>query len=255
MNVGIIAQARMGSTRLPGKVMMLVNENDSVIVSVIKQLKHSKLAEKIVIATTTLKEDDKIEETAHKNGVDCFRGSVEDCLDRYYQCSVKYSFSTIVRVTCDNPFIDPTIIDHAIEEFNSGHWDYISNCNPRTFPQGTEVEIFSVDSLKRVWREAQKSSEREHVTPYFYNNPDKFKIYNITHSENLSHLRWSVDRIEDLKMVQIIASKIKKSPILMKDILELLRREPELIKINKNHVMNEGYLKSLKMDEVQKTDK
>lgn len=252
MKVGIIVQARMNSTRLPGKVMMLVNEKDPVIKSVITQLQFSKLSEKIVIATTTLSEDDKIKEFLEKINIDCFRGSSEDCLDRYYQCAKRHSFSIIVRITCDNPLIDPNIVDASIEKFKSNSWDYVSNCHPRTFPQGTEVEVFSFQALEKAWNEARKSSEREHVTPYFYNNPSKFKIYNLNHSENLSHLRWTIDRINDLKMVQAIYSKVKKSPILMNDILELFKKEPQLVNINKDHIINEGYLKSLKTDEIYK---
>ena len=247
--IGCIIQARIGSTRLPGKVMMLVDVSNPVIFYVIKQLKESKLCNNLVVATTYLKEDDMIVEFAKKNGIAFFRGSTEDCLDRYYECAKKLGFSKIVRITCDNPLIDPTLIDNAIKLFNSEKYDYVTNCKPRTFPQGTEVEVFSFRALQIAWNEAKRPSEREHVTPYFYNNPDQFKIFNIRNNENLSHLRWTVDRKEDLEFVKNIVSKIKKSPILISDILELLKIEPELININKDYVMDEGYLKSLKEDQ------
>ena len=247
--IGCIIQARIGSTRLPGKVMMLVDVSNPVIFYVIKQLKESKLCNNLVVATTYLKEEDMIVEFAKKNGIAFFRGSTEDCLDRYYECAKKLGFSKIVRITCDNPLIDPTLIDNAIKLFNSEKYDYVTNCKPRTFPQGTEVEVFSFRALQIAWNEAKRPSEREHVTPYFYNNPDQFKIFNIRNNENLSHLRWTVDRKEDLEFVKNIVSKIKKSPILMSDILKLLKIEPELININKDYVMDEGYLKSLKEDQ------
>ena len=247
--IGCIIQARMGSTRLPGKVMLNIDEKNPIIYYVIKQISESRLCDQIVIATTTLPEDEEIVKFAKNMSVPCFRGSAEDVLDRYYQCAKEFSFSTIIRITSDNPLIDPKLVDDAISFYKSNSYDYVTNCKPRTFPQGTEVEIFSFNALEKIWKNARKLSEREHVTPYFYNNPDQFKIFNIRNNENLSHLRWTVDRKEDLEFVKNIVSKIKKSPILMSDILKLLKMEPELININKDYVMNEGYLKSLKEDQ------
>lgn len=241
----------MGSTRLPGKVMMLVDDQISVIGHVIKQLKQSKLCNNIIIATTPLNEDYQIIAFAKMSMIPYFRGSVEDCLDRYYQCAKSFSSSVIVRVTSDNPLIDPTLVDDAIMLFKSGNYDYVTNCKPRSFPQGTEVEVFSFNALEKAWNEAKKPSEREHVTPYFYNNPDKFKIFTIKNNEDISNLRWTVDRKEDLEFVRIIVSKIKKSPILMTDILQLLKKEPDIIQINRNHIMDEGYLRSLEIDKMK----
>ena len=238
----------MGSTRLPGKIMLPIHEGITVIAHVIKQLKQSKFCDQIIVATTINKEDDIIIEFLKKNSILHFRGSSDDCLDRYYQCAKSFLASTIVRITCDNPLIDPTLIDDAIQLFRSGQYDYVTNCKPRSFPQGTEVEVFSFDALEKAWKKAKKPSEREHVTPYFYNNPNEFKIFNITNKENLSNRRWTVDRPEDLEFVRAIVLKIKKSPILMKDILELLEKEPNLIKINDNYIMDEGYKKSIEND-------
>lgn len=246
--IGCIIQARMSSTRLPGKVMMSVDDTNPVIFYVIKQLKESELCDKLVVATTCLKEDDKIVEFVKNIGITFFRGSTEDCLDRYYECAKKFGFSTIVRITCDNPLIDPTLIDDAIKLFNGGSYDYVSNCKPRSFPQGTEVEVFSFDALEKAWNEANKPSEREHVTPYFYNNPEKFRIFNITNQKDISNLRWTVDRIEDLKFVRAIVLRIRKSPILMKDILQVLENESDLVNINKNYAVDEGYIKSVEND-------
>jgi spore coat polysaccharide biosynthesis protein SpsF len=249
--IGCIIQARMGSTRLPGKVMMSIEKDKPLIFYVIEQLKSSKLCDKIVIATTKLKDDEIIVDFAKNNDIAFFRGSTEDCLDRYYNCAKTFGFSTIVRITCDNPLIDPTLVDDAIKLFNSGYFEYVTNCRPRSFPQGTEVEVFSFSALEKAWNEAKKPSEREHVTPYFYNNPDKFRIFTIKNAEDISNLRWTVDRKEDLEFVRIIVSKIKKTPILMKDILQLIKNEPSLIKINKNYIMDEGYLKSLEVDKTK----
>lgn len=232
MSVGCIIQARMGSTRLPGKVLMTLDEKNPILYYVITQLQNCKLLEKIVVATTDLKEDDKIEEFLTSIKIDCFRGNSKNVLDRYYQCAKKFSLSTIVRITADNPLIDPALVDNTIEKLRSGNFDYVSNAHIRSFPFGTETEVFTFDALEYAWKNAKTDYEREHVTPYFYNNPDTFHTLDITHTENISHLRWTVDKIEDLTLVRKIVSKIKKRPILMADILELFHNEPDLIKIN-----------------------
>lgn len=234
MRIGCIIQARMGSTRLSGKVMMNIDNKNPLLYYVITQLQHCKLLDKIIVATTTLKEDDVIADYVKHMGIDCFRGSPQNVLDRYYQCAKKFLICLIVRITADNPLIDPTIVDMAIEKFNSDSYDYATNTIPRTFPYGTEVEVFSIKSLKKIWNEAKKPSEREHVTPYFYNNPSKFNILNIKYSQNISYLRWTVDRYNDLKLVRLITSKIKKRPILMTDIISLLSKEPQLTEINRD---------------------
>ena len=248
--IGCIIQARMGSTRLPGKVMLDVESNKTVLYFVIKQLQSCKLVDKIIVATTTLEDDKQIANFSKQLGIDSFRGSSDNVLDRYYQCAKEYSVSTIVRIPSDKPLIDPEIVDNVVSMFMNSSYDYITNFLPNpTFPSGTEVEVFSINALKKAWEKAKIPSEKEHVTPYFINHKDEFKISHTENSENLSHLRWAVDRIEDLKLVHKIASKIKKRPILMKDILELFTREPELAKINKNINREEGSLKSLKEDQ------
>lgn len=238
MVVGCIVQARMGSTRLPGKVLMNADEKNPILYHVITQLQNCKFLDKIVIATTELKEDDKIEEFVASMNIDCFRGSPTNVLDRYYKCALKFSLSTIVRITADNPLIDPTLVDDTINIFNSNSFDYVSNAHIRSFPHGTETEVFSFTALEKAWKNVKTNYDKEHVTPYLYNNPDKFNIFDIMYKENMSHLRWTVDKIDDLKLVQIILSKIKKRPILMNDIIELFSKEPNLIKINANTSKN-----------------
>jgi len=238
----------MDSNRLPGKVMKKIDDEKTLLEYVISQISYAKSVQKIIIATTKKKEDDVIVNKVKECKIDFFRGSEFDVLDRYYKCAKKFSIKEIIRITCDNPLIDPTIIDRVEKEFRIGKNDYVTNSLPRTFPQGTEVEVFSFDVLKKIWSEAEKKSEREHVTPYIYNNNEKFKIRNISYSENLSHLRWTVDKKNDLEFVRTISKKIKKRPILMKDILDLLKKEPNLIEINSDYIMNESYLKSLEED-------
>ena len=189
----------MSSNRLPGKVLQMVDDEKTILEYVVSQLKYSKLLDKIVIATTTLAEDDKIVDLSKKMGIDFFRGDLNDVLDRYYQCAKKFSFSTIVRITSDNPLIDPTLIDDVIKQYSENSYDYATNFIPRTFPQGTEAEITSFDALEIAWKEAIKPSEREHVTPHFYNNTEKFRILNIKNSTDLSNYKCNVDKETDLQ--------------------------------------------------------
>ena len=241
MTVGIIVQTRTGSTRLPGKVMMKADDKLLMVDYVINQLKYSKLHDEIVIATTDLKQDDVIFDYVTNRNIPCFRGDEKNVLERHYQCAKKYAFSTIVRIPSDKPLIDPTIVDSVIEKFQSNSYDYISNFsvdvndNDRfipSYPSGTEVEIFSFTALETAWKNASSEDEKEHVTPYIYSNPEKFKIFTFKSEKNLSQFRWALDYENDLKLIRIIISKIQKRPILMNDILELFEQEPDLTKIN-----------------------
>ena len=246
--IGCIIQARMGSTRLPGKVMKLLDDEHPLLFYVINQLKYSKLIDKIIIATTNLKEDDVIKNFCKSQKIECFRGEENDVLDRHYQCAINYSLSTIIRIPSDKPLIDPEIVDLGINIFNKNDYDYVSNFHPYSFPYGTEVEIFSFNTLKKIWNEAKLPSEREHVIPYVFNNEKKFNTYNFSNSKNLSHLRWEVDRDDDLKLVKLIISNVKNEPILTKHIVNFLNDHPEYQKINNNVSRNEGHLKSLEED-------
>lgn len=239
----------MGSTRLPGKVMKLLDEKNPSLFFTISQLKHCKLIDKIVVATTTDNEDDQIENFVKPLGIDVFKGSKHNVLERYFQCAQKFSFSKILRVTADCPLIDPTIVDKGISIFLKNSYDYVTNTFPRTYPDGNETEIFSYSLLKLAYDNALLPSEREHVTPYFKNNKTKFRIKNFTYSSDLSYLRWTLDYNEDLILIKKIISKIKNRPIHLEDILNLFENEPDLIKLNSNHKPNEGLLKSLKEDE------
>ena len=244
----------MSSSRLPGKVMMKPDGKNPILYYVIKQLQNCKLLDDVVIATTNLPEDDVLAHFVKDMKISLFRGNPNDVLDRYYQCAKEFSFSDIVRITSDNPLIDPTIVDLVTGKYLEGDFDFVTNCHPRTFPQGTETEVFSFRTLETVWKNAKNPSEREHVTPYIYNNPDKLKIFNVDYSPNLSHLRWTVDRENDFELVRTIVSKIRKRPILMNDILKLFDQEPQFTKINEDYVLNEGYLKSLKKDENERIE-
>ena len=245
--IGCIIQARMGSSRLPGKALMKSDSGKPLLYYVINQLRYCSKVKNLVIATTTNQEDDEIEKFANNNSINVFRGNEKDVLDRYFQCAKKYSFSTIVRITADCPLIDPQIVDKVIEQFFSGNYDYATNTLIRTFPIGTDVEVFSFSVLETAWKNAQLPSEREHVTPYL-RNKGNFKTINVENDTNISNLRLTVDRIEDFELIKQILNNISINPIHLEDVLELFSRKPELIEINKHINHNEGFNKSLEED-------
>ena len=246
--IGCIIQARMGSSRLPGKVMKKVDEHDTVLDYVINQIKFSKKIDKVIVATTDLVEDDIICEHLMSQEIKFYRGSSEDVLDRYYNCAKKFSIDTIVRITADNPLIDPDIIDLVIDEYTIHDCDFATNTLPRTFPYGTETEVFSFESLENAWKKAKKPSEREHVTPFIRNSENEFKIINKKNQDDFSHIRYTIDHKEDLELVRAIVQNISARPILTQNIVDLYNRKPELFKINSN-VKHDGFESSLKKDQ------
>jgi|TARA_B110000438_G_scaffold250927_1_gene255049 spore coat polysaccharide biosynthesis protein SpsF len=248
MTIGCIIQARLGSTRLPKKIIQLLDKKFTVLDYVINQTINSKLLEKIIIATTNLEEDKIISETISQKNINYFYGDSSDVLDRYYQCAKKFSLSTIVRITSDCPLVDPNIIDNIIEIFKNNSFDYVSNVHPSTFPIGIAVEVFSFESLEKAWKNAKLPSEREHVTPYLYNHNEKFNIFNLEYTTNLTSIRITIDRKNDLKVVRNVVSKIKNRPILLSDIIKLYNEDPKMFELNQDYNNNEGYLKSLEID-------
>ena len=235
--IGCIIQARMSSKRLPGKVMIKVDRENTILDCVINQLQNSKEIKNIVIATTDQKEDDVIVEFLKKKRVKYFRGSKQDVLDRYYQCAKKFNFSEIIRITSDNPLVDYEIVDMVVKHFRSDDYDYISIDQPlstfqKTYPSGYNVEVFTFSALENAWKNAKLPSEREHVTPYFYKNKEIFRQTSIENSEDHSRFRCTVDTKYDLELIQKIYSNIKKRPILLHDVIKLLKANPELVKTN-----------------------
>ena len=253
-----IIQARIGSTRLPGKVMMKIRDKP-LLYYIINQIKNSKKINKIVIATTETPQDDQIFEYVKSLGVEVYRGNEEDVLDRYYQCSKHYNVDKIVRVTSDCPLIDPEIIDKCIEEFEKNDIDYLSNVNrkidkkwvydPCGYPSGFAAEIFTFNALEKTWKSARKPSEREHVSQYMLNNPYLFKIRNIKNSEDFSHIRLTVDHQVDFDLVKKIIEHFPEGEIFkMNTVIDFLNQNLKLIQLNSHILFNEGYLKSLEKD-------
>lgn len=242
-----IVQARVGSTRLPGKVLLDI-QGKPLLEQVIDRVSASKLINRLVIATTSSEKDKAIIDFAQRRGITYYAGSENDVLDRFYQTAKKYRVKTIVRITPDDPFKDPEVIDKVVGYYlnHKKSVDYVSNTTKPTYPEGLDVEVFSVEALEKAWREAKKSSEREHVTPYIWNHPEIFRLANIENDEDLSHLRWTLDTEADLRFTREIYARLYHGQVfLMKDILALLRAEPELAQINQGIARNAGYLESL----------
>lgn len=248
-----ILQARMGSRRLPGKVMADV-EGRPMLECQIERLKHCKTLDHIVLATTTEAADEPVAELASRLGVVAYRGSSDDVLDRYYHAARTSQAETVVRITADCPLIDPPVSDETVSLYLSGGLDYASTGT--LYPDGLDTEVFSFQALETAWKEARLSSEREHVTPFIHKNHGRFRIKTLTPERDHSGQRWTVDEPADLEFVRQVYRRLyhPNRLFVMKDILELLEREPSLRELNKGIGRNEGYAKSLAEDGVVKED-
>lgn len=233
MNIVAIIQARLGSTRFPEKVFAPLAGNP-LIWHVINRLSYSKKINSIVLATTTTKLDDRLAEWCQSEKIDYFRGSENNVLERYYFAAKQYSADIIVRITADDPFKDPTIIDEVITLLLDNNLDFAYNNNPPTYPEGLDAEVFTFDALEKAHRASTDDYEKEHVTQFFYRNPDMFKQKNLSNKIDLSSLRWTIDTELDYKMAKIIYEKLYKEDVifLLNDILKLLDFEPQISQIN-----------------------
>ena len=232
-----IVQARMGSSRLPGKVLESI-EGKPMLWHVINRLKTCALIHEIVVATTVNQNDAVIENFCKEHEIDVFRGSEEDVLDRYYQAAKIYSADIVVRITSDCAVIDPRVTDHVISRYleNQDSYDFCSNVLIRTYPNGLETEVVPFHILELIWKEAREDWYREHVTFYLANRPDLFRLVSVVNDEDLSYLRWTVDQREDLDLIREIYKRLYQDgrTFYMEDIVEVFKREPHLAEINKN---------------------
>ncbi len=236
-NIKVVAiiQARVGSTRLPGKVLKkLVGQ--PMLVRVINRTRRAKTLDAVVVATTRQPVDDAIVRLCEERGWPFFRGSEEDLLDRYYQAALAFEADVVVRITSDCPLIEPEIIDRVVNEFLSSYpeVEYVSNSLERTFPRGLDGEVMSFDALEKAWQEDNNPAWREHVTPYLRRHPEKFKIRNVANDVDYSHMRWTVDTIEDLTFIRKIYNHFHSDEFSWKDVILLLERNPEWLEINRH---------------------
>lgn len=234
MKINAIIQARCGSTRFPNKVFADI-DGKPLIWHVVNRLKYAKTIDNIVIATTTNTKDNIIEDWCKENKITYYRGSENDVLNRYYCASVVSNADVIVRITADDPFKEPAVIDAVVKKLIDGNYDLVTNNFPPSFPEGLDCEALKFSVLKESENSTCDTFEREHVTQYIYHNPQKFKIGNVSSENNLSYLRWTIDNTEDYEMVKAIYAH--RNPqntgiLLMDEILEILVNNPEIKEIN-----------------------
>ncbi|MBN3905794.1 MAG: glycosyltransferase family protein [Nostoc sp. NMS1] len=242
MKTVIIVQARMTSTRLPGKVLKKVLDK-SLLEYQIERLKRVKLADEIVIATTINRKDLPIIELCDRLSIPYFRGSEEDVLARYYQAAKEHHADVVVRITSDCPLIDPQLIDKVIQFYLEYEYDYVSNCLQRSYPRGMDTEVFSFLALQQAFVEATAQPDREHVTAFIYMHPERYRLGQIIYSENQSLHRWTVDTADDFELIKrIIEALYPQIPkFTLEDCLDLLRQYPDWSLINA-HVEQKKYV-------------
>lgn len=234
MKLVAIVQARMGSSRLPGKALKDIHGR-TMLARVVRRARRSSFIDNLVVATTEKKADDLIVSECESLGVPTFRGSEEDVLDRYYHAAKSFSADSVVRITSDCPLIDPEIIDRVIRVFLDKRPDYASNTLEGTYPRGLDVEVFTFNALEEAWRSALQDFERVHVTPYIYQHQKMFKMLSVTGDEDWSCYRWTVDTREDLALIRTLYAKIDADDLFSwRDVLELLKREPNLAEVNRH---------------------
>ncbi len=255
MKITAIIQARMGSSRLPGKTLAPI-AGQPLLLHVLRRAAASQRISEIVVATTTQQEDDAIV-AAVGDRCRVFRGSVNDVLDRYYQAACQVKADPIIRITADDPLKDPAVIDRIIDRLLAdATLDYASNTIQPSYPEGLDVEAFRFAALERAWREATRVSDREHVTPFIWRQPEFFKIANVAAPKDWSHLRWTIDYEQDLAFARAVYERLGREGRLfgMQEILDLLEREPQLAAMNAGIPRHAGYAKSL-ADESQRDPK
>jgi len=248
--LGIIIQARIGSTRLPNKVMAKI-EGKTVLEHVIGRAKLIKNCDAIILAVPDTKENNVLAESLRNSGALIFRGSENDVLDRYYRAAKAFNLDAVARITADCPLLDPAISEKVIELYKKGGYDYVSNVYPPTFPDGYDIEVFSFISLENSWQTADLESEREHVTPNIAKNaPSERRANLFCDSGDYSKLRFTIDESKDYDFIKAIYKELyEQNPTFgFGEIMELLQKRPELLKINQGIERNEGYKKSLAND-------
>ncbi len=230
-----IVQARMGSSRLPGKVLADLGGRP-VLEWVLRRAGRAASIQQVMVATTINPEDDAVARFCKEAGYDCFRGSAFDVLDRYYRAAGAAGADVIVRLTGDCPLIDPGLLDAAVETFLAAEppLDFAANRMPgdRTVPIGLDTEICTRAALERAWAEAQQPHEREHVMPHFYEHPHDFNILHMRHEPDYGHYRWTVDTPEDLELLRQVVAHFDDDTFSWMDVLELFEQQPELAELN-----------------------
>ena len=253
-----VVQARMGSSRLPGKVMMPL-AGQPLMVRMLERMQRAKLAGTIVVATTTEPGDDTVAACCAEHDLLCFRGDTLDVLDRHYQAARYFGADVVVKIPLDCPLIDPAVIDQVLGVYlnNPGCYDFVSNLHPATFPDGNDVEIMTMPALETAWREAKRPLEREHTTPFIWENPDRFRIANVAWDTGLDYSmshRWTIDYPEDYTFIKAVYDELfpLNPEFSLPDILHLLENRPDIAQLNAQYAGVNWYRNHL--DELRTVD-
>jgi spore coat polysaccharide biosynthesis protein SpsF (cytidylyltransferase family) len=248
----------MGSSRLPGKTLMDI-AGRPMLGRLVDRARAIPGVERVIIATTDGPADRAILHFAEAEGLLASTGSEQDVLDRVYRVARRFGVSVVVRVTPDCPMLDPEVSGRVLAEFRrlEGRVDYVSNVHPPTVPDGLDTEVFSSQALETAWREARLLSDREHVTPFIWRQPERFRLANVAHAEDLSSQRWTVDTAADLAFARAVYDAIGGSARMfgMTDVLKLLAANPGLRDLNAGQERNEGLARSLAADMVARTER
>lgn len=238
MKTVAIVQGRMASSRLPDKILKDI-DGKPMLAWVVDQASKARRIDQVVVATTTDESDDAVEAFCQARGIACYRGSLLDVLDRFYQAARLFHADTVVRFTADCPLLDPQLVDEVLNQFFNSGADFAANRLPppftRTYPIGLDTEVASFAALERAWNEASAKHDREHVMPYLYEEEGRFKVVRVEYAQNYGWMRWTVDTAADLELIRAVASRLHGRPnFTWKDVLAIFEREPELTQINSN---------------------
>lgn len=233
-----VVQARMGSTRLPGKVMLpLVGK--PLLLRMVERVRAAELSGTVVVAISTNPEDDVLEDLCQAEDLPVYRGDPQDVLDRHYQVGKAYGATTVIKIPSDVPLIDPRVIDKVIATYidHLGDFDFVSNLHPASYPDGNDVEIMTMPALEIAWREARRPLEREHTTPFFWENPQRFRLGNVAWETGLDYSmshRWTIDYPEDYTFINAIYEALYSADrhFSLEDILSFLATHPDVATIN-----------------------
>ncbi|NJD22455.1 MAG: acylneuraminate cytidylyltransferase [Melioribacter sp.] len=241
MKIITVIQARMSSTRLPGKVMLPLL-GKPLLIRMIERVNLAQHVGDVIVATSTNPDDDEIERLCAQNNLICFRGHLTDLLDRHYQVAKQFNADAVVKIPSDCPLIDPKVIDKVIEHYvSSDEFDFVSNLHPATYPDGNDVEIFSFESLECAWKDATKDYEREHTTPFIWEHQDVFSVGNVaweTGYDYSSTHRWTIDFPEDYEFIRKVYDELYSTnpAFSLNDILTLLKQKTEIAEINQQYL-------------------
>ena len=250
MNPTAIIQARLGSTRLPGKVLRPI-QGQPMLWHIVRRVRHTPGLAQVVVATSDQAGDAPIRAFCAEAGIPCFAGSEQDVLDRFYQAAVEYGGDPVIRITGDCPLVDPQVIGRVLALYGTGDYDHVGVATGAgalfldggRFPDGLDAECFSHAALEHAWREASRPSDREHVTPYLWRQPDQFRLGVLKSPADYSRLRWTVDNAIDFQLISRLYEALDRADTIfhMDDILAYLQAHPELTSLNQDLIGQEGY--------------